>query len=90
MVHGEPFDADEADVDKQFLAQTHSLLQDLQSLSLSTGELDAHQITDTMRQVRALDFEERRQVYLVDRIADEQRWYSQKARWNDRRVGLRA
>jgi hypothetical protein len=86
MVRGEPFEVDEPDVDKQFLAQTHSLLQDLQSLSLSTGEPDAHQITDRMRQIRALDFEERRQIYLVDRIADQQRWYSEKARWNDRRA----
>ena len=39
-----------------------------------------------MRQVRALDFNERRQVYLADRIADQQRWYSEKARWNDRRA----
>jgi len=86
MVRGEPFEVDEPDVDKQFLAQTHSLLQDLQSLSLGTGEPDAHQITDRMRQIRALDFEERRQIYLVDRIADQQRWYSEKARWNDRRA----
>jgi hypothetical protein len=86
MVRGEPFEVDEPDVDKQFLAQTHSLLQDLQSLSLSTGEPDAHQITDRMRQIRAFDFEERRQIYLVDRIADQQRWYSEKARWNDRRA----
>jgi hypothetical protein len=86
MVRGEPFEVDEPDVDKQFLAQTHSLLQDLQSLSLSTGEPDAHQITDRMRQIRTLDFEERRQIYLVDRIADQQRWYSEKARWNDRRA----
>jgi hypothetical protein len=86
MVRGEPFEVDEPDVDKQFLAQTHSLLQDLQSLSLGTGEPDAHQITDRMRQIRALDFEEHRQIYLVDRIADQQRWYSEKARWNDRRA----
>ena len=39
-----------------------------------------------MRQVRALDFNERRQVYLTDWIADQQRWYSEKARWNDRRA----
>ncbi|HEY6811189.1 MAG TPA: DUF4231 domain-containing protein [Propionibacteriaceae bacterium] len=86
MVRGEPFEVDEPNVDKQFLAQTHSLLQDLQSLSLGTAEPDAHQISDKMRQVRALDFEERRQVYLVDRIVDQQRWYSEKAGWNDRRA----
>jgi hypothetical protein len=86
MVRGEPFEVDTPDVDKQFLAQTYSLLQDLQSIALGTAEPGAHQITDKMRRVRALDFNERRQVYLVDRIADQQRWYSEKARWNARRA----
>jgi hypothetical protein len=86
MVRAEPFEGETADVDKQFLSQTHSLLQDLQSISLSTAEPDAQQISDKMRQIRAMDFEERRKVYLADRIADQQRWYSEKARWNDRRA----
>jgi hypothetical protein len=86
MVRAEPFEGETADVDKQFLSQTHSLLQDLQSISLSTAEPNAQQISDKMRQIRAMDFEERRKVYLADRIADQQRWYSEKARWNDRRA----
>jgi hypothetical protein len=86
MVRGEPFEVDTPDVDKQFLAQTYSLLQDLQSIALGTAEPGAHQITDKMRRIRALDFNERRQVYLVDRIADQQRWYSEKARWNARQA----
>jgi SMODS and SLOG-associating 2TM effector domain 3/SMODS and SLOG-associating 2TM effector domain 1 len=86
MVRAEPFDVDAPDVDKQFLAQTYSLLQDLRSISLGTGEPGAHQISDKMRQVRALDFDERRDVYLADRVADQQRWYAEKARWNDRRA----
>jgi hypothetical protein len=86
MVRAEPFEVDIPDVDAQFLAQTRSLLQDLQSISLGPGVPGEHQISDKMRQVRALDFDERRQIYLDDRIADQQRWYSQKARWNDRRA----
>jgi hypothetical protein len=85
MVRAEPFEVDD-DVDKQFHAQTYSLLQDLRSISLGTEEPAAQQITDKMRHVRDLDFNERRQVYLADRIADQQRWYSEKARWNDRRA----
>jgi SMODS and SLOG-associating 2TM effector domain 3/SMODS and SLOG-associating 2TM effector domain 1 len=86
MVRAEPFEVDDVDVDKQFHAQTYSLLQDLRSISLGTEEPAAQQITDKMRHVRALDFNERRQVYLANRIADQQRWYSEKARWNDRRA----
>jgi hypothetical protein len=86
MMRAAPFEVDAPDLDKRFLAQTYSLLQDLESISLATGEPDAQQIADKMRQVRALDFEERRQVYLADRIADQQRWYSEKARWNDRQA----
>jgi hypothetical protein len=86
MVRAAPFELDTPDVDQQFLARTYSLLQDLRSISLGTAEPDAHQISNKMRQVRALDFNERRQIYLADRIADQQRWYSEKARWNNRRA----
>jgi hypothetical protein len=86
MVRAEPFEIDSPDVDAQFLAQTYSLLQDLRSISLEAGVAGEQQISDTMREVRALDFDERRQTYLRDRIADQQRWYSEKARWNDRRA----
>jgi hypothetical protein len=89
MVRAAPFEVDGPDVDREFLAQTYSLLQDLRSISigpLGTGAPDEQQISDTMRHVRALDFEQRRQIYLADRIADQQRWYSEKARWNDRRA----
>jgi cation transport ATPase len=86
MVRAEPFEVDGPDVDKQFLAQTYSLLQDLRSISVGTAESGAHQISDKMRQVRALGFDQRRQVYLADRITDQQRWYAEKARWNDRRA----
>jgi hypothetical protein len=86
MVRAEPFEVDVADLDKRFLAQTYSLLQDLQSISLGAGDPDAQQISDKMRQVRALGFDEHREIYLADRIADQQRWYSEKARWNDRQA----
>jgi hypothetical protein len=86
MVRAQPFEGDGPYVDKQFLAQTYSLLQDLRSISVGTEEPDAHQITDKMRQIRALDFDDRRQVYQAERIADQQRWYAEKARWNDRRA----
>lgn len=86
MVRAEPFDLDSPEVDAQFLAQTYSLLQDLRSISLDAGVAGEHQISAKMREVRALDFAERRQIYLEDRIADQQRWYSEKARWNDRRA----
>jgi hypothetical protein len=39
-----------------------------------------------MREVRALDFAGRRQIYREERIADQQRWYFEKARWNDHRA----
>ena len=86
MVRAEPFDLDAPEVDAQFLSQTYSLLQDLRSISLDAGVAGEHQISDKMRHVRALDFAGRRQIYLEERIADQQRWYSEKARWNDQRA----
>ena len=86
MVRAEPFYLDAPEVDAQFLAQTYSLVQDLRSISLDAGVAGEHQISAKMREVRALDFAGRRQIYLEDRIANQQRWYSEKARWNDRRA----
>jgi hypothetical protein len=86
MVCGKPFETNATDVDNLFLAQTYSLLQDLGSAPIGLGVVNEHQITDKMRQVRSLDLAERRQLYLDGRIHDQQLWYAEKARWNDRRA----
>lgn len=86
MVRGEPFELDSTDVDERFLAQTYSLLQDLRSVPVGLGVGDEQQISDKMRHVRGLDFAARRQVYLHNRVRDQQRWYTEKAHWNDRRA----
>jgi SMODS and SLOG-associating 2TM effector domain 3/SMODS and SLOG-associating 2TM effector domain 1 len=86
MVCGKPFEINATDVDNLFLAQTYSLLQDFGSAPVGLGVVNEHQITDKMRQVRSLDLAERREVYLEGRIHDQQRWYAEKAMWNDRRA----
>ena len=86
MARAEPFDRDAPDVDAQFLAQTSSPLQDLRSISLIPASRSSIRPATTMREVRALDFAGRRQIYREERIADQQRWYFEKARWNDHRA----
>jgi hypothetical protein len=38
------------------------------------------QVTDRMREIRALGFEERKSAYLALRVADQEAWYSDKAK----------
>jgi SMODS and SLOG-associating 2TM effector domain 3/SMODS and SLOG-associating 2TM effector domain 1 len=86
MVRGEPFESNERDVDARFLSSIFSLLQDLRYGPVVSGDAGDHQISEKMRRVRALPFPERRRLYLEQRIYDQQSWYSDKARWNDRRA----
>lgn len=86
MVRGEPFASSQGDVDARFLSSVLSLLQDLRFSPVVSGDAGNHQISEKMRRIRALPFPERRQLYLEQRIDDQQRWYSDKARWNDRRA----
>jgi hypothetical protein len=48
--------------------------------------VDASQITDRMRSVRATPLAERRAAYARDRVGDQEAWYRSKAAWNERRA----
>ncbi|MBV8929355.1 MAG: DUF4231 domain-containing protein [Mycobacteriaceae bacterium] len=86
MVCGEPFDNSLADADTPFLAELKDLLHDLGALPLRALSGDAVQISARMREVRGLPLEERRAVYLVQRIQDQQGWYAKKAVFNSKRA----
>jgi SMODS and SLOG-associating 2TM effector domain 3/SMODS and SLOG-associating 2TM effector domain 1 len=45
---------------------------------------DSHEITSAMRQVRAASLSRRREIYLNGRILDQEGYYSQQGRLNDR------
>jgi hypothetical protein len=86
MVCGESFETDVPNVDKRFVDLVDDVLHDLDALSVPTASGHDLQISTTMREVRALPFEQHREVYLRQRIQDQQGWYARKAEWNGTRA----
>lgn len=52
------------------------------------GAIGVQQITPRMREIRALDVDDRRAIYASDRLGDQVRWYASKTEWNKRRSTL--
>jgi hypothetical protein len=86
MVRGESFEGDVGDADKRFIAELKDVLRDLDALPVHVLAGHERQISAKMRQVRALPFEDRRSIYLSQRIQDQEDWYRKKAAWNDKRA----
>jgi conflict system pore-forming effector with SLATT domain len=88
----EPFVAtlQPAQVDLLFVNTLREILEDKKSLSFSSSQgTDAQpQITDAMRELRSQSWENRREVYLRDRVDDQRHWYTGKARTGERGESL--
>jgi hypothetical protein len=68
--------------EKFFLDQLREMMTQQGSSAVAGASNDAsqgRQITPAMKQIRALSCEQRRDVYLRDRIHDQRKWYSDKA-----------
>ncbi len=83
-----PFEHDStsAVADAAFVDALWSILRDRKDLALSRASVSraGEPITRKMREVRALNFQERLDVYLAERVRDQVRWYSTTARYNER------
>ncbi|WP_329340525.1 DUF4231 domain-containing protein [Streptomyces sp. NBC_00663] len=66
------------------LTRIHDLTTEANLPGLTFGQA---QVTDRMREVRALDFADRKSVYLALRVADQEGWYNAKARLNKQNSG---
>jgi hypothetical protein len=88
MVRGESFEGDIVNADAQFLAELRDVLHDLDALPVQVLSGRERQISVKMREVRALPFEDRRSVYLSQRVQDQERWYANKAAWNAKRANF--
>lgn len=83
VVRGESFDCETDRANAAFLLEVDGILQDLDHLEMSPSQGNTGpQITDAMTSIRALDYEDRRQLYLDARIRDQQTWYARKSSWN--------
>jgi hypothetical protein len=86
MVRGDSFEGHVDGADALFLDKLEDLLHDLDSLPVHVLSGHHLQISAKMREIRALSFEERRALYLAQRIHDQEDWYSKKAQWNAARA----
>ena len=85
MMHGQSFEAAVENADAAFLAELKDLLHDLDAVPVHVLSAHQLQISPKMRDTRALPFEQRRAVYLSQRIQDQEDWYAKKAAWNAKR-----
>lgn len=85
-VGGNPFDKeDDGFVERRFIEQMSRLLEEAPPTGIKPSERPV--ITEQMSALRASDLAVRKAVYLRSRIADQQSWYSSKARLNERLAG---
>lgn len=79
---------DQTDVDKAFISAFDSLLHDRRGLagSLPSGLAQLPQISDAMRETRALPVASRKEMYATFRLADQRMWYAARAEKNSTRA----
>lgn len=72
------------EVDQKFMSDLSAILAERRNLSAQLGGQNATkpQLTKRMRDIRSLETEDRKKVYLSDRIDDQRRWYGTKAERN--------
>ncbi|KUI28926.1 hypothetical protein AU196_14570 [Mycobacterium sp. IS-1742] len=85
MAHGAPFETGVTDVDARFLSKLKDVWQEHTDMVVESVVGD-RQISPAMHEVRDLDFEMRRDVYLRDRIGRQHTWYSANAALNASRA----
>jgi hypothetical protein len=91
MTCSEPFTQNltSSKADTEFVSKLSKIISERKNLFWSfDGDLGiGSQITDTMRKVRNLDVETRKQIYLQQRIKDQRKWYGIKSKQNRNLVG---
>jgi SMODS and SLOG-associating 2TM effector domain 1/SMODS and SLOG-associating 2TM effector domain 3 len=85
MMRLEPFE-DDATCDQKFIDELDAIREARSGLQYRVGSQDgsAEQITPRMREVRKLPVEERRDLYVKERLEDQARWYGNKSEDNRR------
>lgn len=79
-VKAKPFDIEDVEADKLLLARMAEILKEMPRIPNPAGSLPA--ISPRMRELRADNFESRRDSFLAGRIDDQVSWYSVKAAFN--------
>ncbi|MEU8953605.1 DUF4231 domain-containing protein [Streptomyces sp. NPDC048518] len=88
MVGGGPLGKEETDVDAAadlLLARFTEIERDVEAAWLIPDQGAPEQITQDMIRIRQLPLEQRREIYLRERIEQQREWYTAKSRWNEGR-----
>lgn len=74
------------EIDKKFTAEVAAIIQSRPAIceAMSTCLSSGKQITDKMRETRSKNVEEKKVIYLNERIKDQRSWYTKKAAYNGR------
>lgn len=82
MMHTPPF-RDDASVDKKFILELQEIRKarpGVEKHLAGTSASNPSEITSFMKQIRSLSFEQRKILYLKDRVHNQKSWYSDKAK----------
>ncbi|GAA1306357.1 DUF4231 domain-containing protein [Pseudonocardia xinjiangensis] len=81
-VHGAPFDSsiDSSTAERLLVEQLSALVRDAPTTAIAPG--DGPPVTTLMRTLRAADFDQRREIYIRERVVGQRYWYSNKAQQN--------
>ena len=89
MIGAEPFKTaiPDEEVDKLFIESIKSVWQERKNLSsvLISNSKNQTYLTETMKEIRNLDFHQRMELYLEHRVQNQQKWYSDKCKYNRKR-----
>ena len=86
MAGADPYSCDSppSETDRTFVSALESIFKERKQLAFRFGGVfsEQPQITERMRAVRSGALGERRSTYLLERIADQRRWYGDQAQRN--------
>jgi hypothetical protein len=86
MMSASPFQNSEA-IDQRFITKLREIREtrpDCQKLLACTAATSAPAITEFMREVRTRSLEDRKQIYIEQRLREQKSWYCSKAATNAR------
>ncbi len=78
------------DADERFVTRINDLSKEFKDLCevLNSDMLTRPIITERMRQIRSLPLNDRKKLYIKERIQDQKDWYSKKATYNNKKYNI--
>lgn len=87
-MRAEPFEGGDSTSSERFVAELQEIMAARPDLRLEPSNAPGGQVTSSMREVRSKPFEERKLLYIKDRVSDQVAWYARRSRVHRRRAQL--